>query len=721
MLPGVAATLLVVLVVALVAGLRAHGLRAGPVADLARQQASVSARLEIRSDPRLQPAVGGRPPLLVGDVRLTEITGRGQRWRIRAPVTLMATGPAVGAWTAVPVGTTVEVRGRLRPAERGDDVVAVLRVQGPPQLARPAGAGARLVERVRQGLRDAVAQRRSEQRALVPALVLGDTSRLEPDLQTDFRATGMTHLTAVSGANLTLLLAFLLLTARWAGLRGWALRGLGLVGVAVFVALCRTEPSVLRAAAMGLVALAALGSGARAAGLRNLGVAMLLLLLLDPFLSRSWGFALSVLASGGIIWWARTWADVLGRWLPRLVAEAVSLPLAAHLSTLPVVALLSGTVSLAGLAANAVAGPFVGPATVLGFAAAGSSLVSPRLAALLGLGAAWSAQAIITVAHAGASLPGASVTWPAGPAGVVVLAGGSLAAALAMTWVLARRGLCLLLTAAMVVALARAPAAPGWPPSGWRLVVCDIGQGDGLALSVGPHEAVVVDSGPDPARMERCLDGLGVRRVPLLVLTHFHADHADGLPGVYAGRTVSRLWVSPLAQPVGEVVAVRRLAAAHGTAVDVARPGTQARVGSATFDVLGPLPPHGVDADASAAQNDASVVLRVEVDGLRVLLPGDVEPPGQRALLDGGADLRVSVLKVPHHGSARQDPAFFAATGATLAVASAGVRNDYGHPAPRMLALARSLGMTVLRTDQNGSVAVGGRDGAVWVVAQHPP
>jgi len=472
---------------------------------------------------------------------------------------------------------------------------------------------------------------------------------------------------------------------------------------------------------MGLVALAALGAGARAAGLRNLAVAMLLLLLVDPFLSRSWGFALSVLASGGIIWWARAWADVLSRWLPRLVAEAVTLPLAAHLSTLPVVVLLSGTVSLVGVVANAVAGPFVGPATVLGFATAGSSLISAHLAALTGFGAAWAAEAILTVARVGARLPGAATTWPADPRGVAVLAAGCLVVALAMSWVLARRWLCLLLAAALVAGLARAPTALGWPPKDWRFVVCDVGQGDGLALAVAPGEAVVIDTGPDPVLIRRCLDGLGVRRVPLLVLTHFHADHADGLPGVYAGRHVDRLWVSPLAEPAGEVSAARRLAAEHGTTVSVPAVGSRVSVGPATLDVLGPRAAPGADQDDSSVQNDASLVLRADIAGLLVLLPGDVEPPGQRALLDSGADLRATVLKVPHHGSARQEREFFAATGARVAVASAGRDNDYGHPAPSMLALARSLGMTVLRTDQNGAVAFRVQDGDLQVVAERPP
>ena len=696
-------------------------LAGGPVALLARDGAVVTAVVEVRSDARRPAAQPGRPPLVTLQARVRQLSARGGTWRVRSPVLVLASGDAAAAWTGLPVGTTATVVARLRAAEPGDDVSAVLQVRGPPTALAPPAAGLRLVERVRQGLRTSVAGRAPEPRALVPALVLGDTTALTPELQATFQTTGLTHLTAVSGANLTLLLAFLLLGARWAGVRGWALRWVGLAAVAAFVGLCRTEPSVLRAAAMGLVALAALGAGSRRGGVRNLAVAMVLLLLLDPFLSRSWGFALSVLASAGIIWWAGPWADVLGRWAPRLVAEAVALPLAAHLATAPAVAALSGQVSAVGLLANALAGPFVGPATVLGFAAAGVSLVNGRLATVLAFGAAWSAQLVIWVARAGAALPGAALTWSTTPAALALLAVLSLVAALLVPRVLARRWLTFTLALLMVVALVRVPVQPGWPPRDWRLVVCDVGQGDGLVLWAGHGQAVVVDTGPDPAAMRRCLDGLGVRTVPLLVLTHFHADHADGLAGVLAGRTVGRLWVSPRASPTAEAAAARRLAAGQGIPVDVPTPGTRASVGPVGLHVLGPLAPLGTDPDDSAAENDASLVMLAEVDGLRVLLTGDVEPPGQRALLRAGVDLRAQVLKVPHHGSARQERAFFAATGASVAIASAGRDNDYGHPAPRTVELARSLGMTVLRTDQNGSVAVTSRDGRQAVTAQRPP
>ena len=228
-----------------------------------------------------------------------------------------------------------------------------------------------------------------------------------------------------------------------------------------FVALCRTEPSVLRAAAMGLVALAALGSGARRAGLRNLAVAMLGLLLLDPFLSRSVGFVLSVLASAGIIWWARSWSAVMSRGCRVVVAEAVAVPLAAHLATLPVVAAISGQVSLAGLLANALAGPFVGPATVLGLrrrrSVPGQSARGGGLRLRRGL--------VRPGDHLGGALrsplPGSSWPWPTTPAALAWLAAAALLLALACAGCWPDPGSRSLLAAAMVVGLLGPPGAAG--------------------------------------------------------------------------------------------------------------------------------------------------------------------------------------------------------------------------------------------------------------------
>jgi competence protein ComEC len=721
-----AAAALVLLACVGVGLLHQHRLSAGPVGDLAAQRAVMSAVVVTTADPSVGAAGPGRSESLLVRATVVAVEGRGSGWLVRAPVLTIVSGAPAEGWRVSPVGSRWDVEGRLEPPDPGSGLAAVLRVRR-ARLAAPPGPSLRLVERVRAGLRAAVQDRGADARGLVPALVLGDTSSLPPDLEVAFKVAGLSHLTAVSGANLTLLLGFLLFAARWLRVRGWWLRGVGLLGVVVFVALCRTEPSVLRAAAMGLVALAAVGLGGGRAGTRNLAVAVLALLLLDPFLSRSYGFALSVLASAGIVWWAGRWVSSLRSWLPAVVAEAVAVPLAAQLATTPVVAQLSGTVSVVGLLANAIAGPFVGPATVLGFAAAGVSLVSGRLAGVIGFGAAWSAQPIVWVGRATAQLPGASAGWPTSAASIALLC---IAAVVIGSWMgllLARRWLCVLVAVVLVLALLRPPAQPGWPPPGWVVVACDVGQGDGLVLDLGAGRAVVIDAGPDPPAMRRCLNRLHVREVPLLVLSHFHADHIDGVSGVLDNRRIGRIWVSPLASPSGGAATVRHLAAERGIPVEVPTIGSTGQVGPTSWSVLGPRLPVAASADPdpgaeSETENDASLVVMMAVAGIRVLFTGDVEPPGQAALVAAGLDLSADVLKVPHHGSARQDPRFLAATHARFAIASAGADNDYGHPAPRTVAALTGLGATVLRTDRSGSIAVVARaDQPLVAVAQRDP
>jgi competence protein ComEC len=163
---------------------------------------------------------------------------------------------------------------------------------------------------------------------------------------------------------------------------------------------------------------------------------------------------------------------------------------------------------------------------------------------------------------------------------------------------------------------------------------------------------------------------------------------------------------------------VRQQALQRGILLNAPLFGTRARVGQAELQVLGPVNHVAVDQDESSKQNDSSLVIMVKTAGLRLLLTGDVEPPGQQAIMSAGVDLQADVLKIPHHGSAQQEAAFIAASHARLAIASAGLDNDYGHPAPRTVQLVRSLGMTLLRTDQNGSIAVGLRHDRLAAVTQ---
>ncbi|OYO21008.1 competence protein ComEC [Enemella dayhoffiae] len=725
--PLLAATALALLVLLATSWARQQQLDNSPLRRLAEQRAVAVLDVTVGTDPQsVGSRFGGQTVMLSGDA--VRASGRGHEFGMRQPVRVFATGGNAEALRSLPVGATVRVLVQLGSPDPGEPFAAIASLRGTPETVSHPGPGSRAVDAVRAGLRDAVAELPAEQRALVPALVVGDTSLMTDRLREDFRTTGLVHLTAVSGANLTLLLAFLLTAARLLGVRGRWLHLVGLIGVAVFVTLCRTEPSVLRAAAMGLVALAALGSNAESGkGIRHLSLAVIALLLSDPWLGRSLGFALSVLASGGIILLAARWRDRL-IWLPRPVAEAVTVPLAAQLATQPLVTAISGQVSMVGLLANALAGPFVGPATVLGFATAGLAVPLPWLAGFTGWLAGWSAQAILWISHAGAGLPGAAWQWPAGPVGVLVVLLACLAAIPLIGWLLERRWLVLLTAALLVVVISRPQATPGWPPRDWLLVACDVGQGDAVVLNAGGGQAVLVDTGPAPAPLAACLDQLGVRALPLLVLTHYHADHAGGLDAV-AGptgvrRPLGQLLVSPLGSPPGAAAAIRQRADALGVPVRVAAPGQQLRIGEISWRTIGPVRTQAAAVAGgngeSSAENDSSVVAVAELGGIRVLLTGDAEPAAQQAILASGADLRADVLKVAHHGSARQDEGFVTASGARVALISVGADNDYGHPAARTLQLLGRHGQQVLRTDRQGAVALTCTAGRLAAHLQRP-
>ncbi|MFC9485595.1 ComEC/Rec2 family competence protein [Streptomyces hydrogenans] len=724
------------------AGLHAADLRRGPVPVLAREYGRTWAEVTVTSDPRLtRPRVSGRamvPESVVMDAEVVRVErAGGPAVRTRAPVLLLVPpGEGRDAWLSLLPSTRLRVGARFAPPrEPGDPYAAVLKAgTGPPRIVGPPSALQRTAGGLRAGLRAATDGLAPDARALLPGLVVGDTSRIGTDLRDAFEATDLTHLLAVSGSNLSIVL--LLLVGRPGRARrvergglapriGLSLRGTALAGAGLtlaFVVVCRPEPSVLRAAACGLVALLAIATGRRRSLLPALAAVVLLLVLYDPWLARSYGFLLSVLATGALLLVAPGWSGALRRrGVPGRAAEALAAALAAQAVTAPVVVVFAARMSLVAIPANLFAELAVAPATVFGFAALAVAPVwaagAEGLAWVAGGPAGW----IAGVARAGAELPGAELAWPGGWWGgaalalltVVVVAG--VRRLRHRTWPVVGVVVLLVLVVTRPVPLVR--WISGWPPPGWVFAMCQVGQGDATVLAAGGGAGVVVDAGPDPVAVDRCLRELGVRRVPLVVLTHFHADHVAGLPGVLRGRAVGAIQVTGLDEPPGQAEFVRRVAGAAGVPVVRAEPGERRRVGVLEWRVLwppaGPGPPGG-------GPNDASVTLLVRgPGGVSVLLLGDLEPPAQRALRREHPELgAVDVLKVAHHGSAHQDPGLTAAVRPRLALVSAGRDNEYGHPSPRTLEALRAGGARVLRTDRDGAVAVAGAGRGLVAVAR---
>lgn len=703
------------------AGLQGLTRDAGSVRALAQAGAVVRVEGTVATDPR---AVAGPTPstdreLVVVELSVDAVEGRGQRSLARSKVLVFADRD----WSELRWGERIAARGRLAPARAGDDVVATFGARGPPVVLAGASEVFRGAERLRAGLREASAALAPDPRGLLPGLVVGDTSLQSQSLVDDMRATGLTHLSAVSGANVTIVCLLALALARAAGL-GRRLRlvvaGIALVG---FVVLARPEPSVLRAAVMGAIGLLAMAGSWRRAALPALSAAILALLVVDPWLSRSYGFALSVLATLGLLLLAPPWTRSLSRWMPRPVAAALAIPLAAQAACGPVVVLLSGQVSLVALPANVLVAPLIAPATILGLGAALLSVLSAPAAQVVAFVAGWPCALVTGVARRLADVPGGQVNWPGGPRGAVALAlvtVGLLLAGPSIARGARRRPLPAAAGAVMVAALAvPVPGAPAWPPPGWVAVACDVGQGDAMVLPTAPGRAVLVDAGPTPDDVDACLTRLGVRTLDAVLLTHPHADHVDGLPGALRGRSVGVVLTTIVDDPPDQARAVRAWAAAADAPVRVARAGEAASVGAVSWRVLWP---ERVLQDGSVP-NNASLVLRVQTQGVSMLLAGDIEPAAARlvaARLKALPTATVDVLKVAHHGSAKQDPGLLAVARPRLALISVGADNDYGHPAPSALRLLAGLGATIARTDLRGDLCVVREGGGLALVTSGP-
>ncbi|MFD3747212.1 ComEC/Rec2 family competence protein [Nocardia sp. NPDC058633] len=520
-----------------------HHVQSHPLRESFGRSVSVIAAVADDPKPVRAGAFGGQRRWIVR-AGLREF-GRGPEWtRAGGSLVVLAEG---GEWAALSPGQLVRFRAEVSEPNRADLTVATLRASTDPERIGALPWWQRLAADIRSDLVDASARALPPEAAgLLPALVVGDTAALSDDVRDAFEIAGLQHLCVVSGANFTIVLTALLALARLLTAGPRASAAAAAVVVVLFVIIARPDPSVLRAAAMGSVTVLALLTGRRKQALPALCAAVIGLLAVAPQLAVSAGFALSVIATAGLILLAPSWADWLrarGWW--RAPAEIVAVSAAAFVVTLPLMVALSGRVSLVAIVANALVAPVVGLITVIG-------AVGAVVACGWSDGAVWVLWCarppmwwLLGVADRAAAVPGAVVAVPGGAAGGLVATVVVVAVVAALRWSHTRRFLAVAALGVSIVVVPVRYLQPGWPPSGWVLAMCDVGQGDGLALSVAPGAAVVIDVGPDPRPIRACLDRLRITRVPLLVLTHPHADHINGLAGALRGRTVDAIATAP--------------------------------------------------------------------------------------------------------------------------------------------------------------------------------
>jgi len=615
------------------------------------------------------------------------------------------------------IGAIAEVAGRLAApdlAARALRAHAVLRADAIVLTGRRRGGVLGLIDRVRARATAALdGPAPAAESGLLRGMVLGGDDGLDPGLRDAFRAAGLSHLVAASGANVALLATLALVLGAVVGLGITARRVLVLVLIGLYVPLAGAGPSIQRAGVMGAATLAAGLASRPASRAYAVLLAAAVTLALDPRSAGDVGWQLSFAAVLGILVLApRATARLRRAGLPRLLAEAVALTAAATVATAPLIAWRFDRTSLVSLPANVLAAPVVGPIMALGFAAAAMGQVAPGLAAPLVAIASVPLGYLVWLARTAAGLPGAQAAVPPVAVAVLAVAAGAALARRPGTAVAPRSprlrlAVALALAAALVAILPRALSRGGVgpPPAGvLRVTALDVGQGDATLLQADGH-AVLVDAGPPGTGVVGALRRAGVARLDAVVVTHPQLDHDGGVPAVLAALPVGLVLDGRGGDRAPSSRAIDAVLARRPARVVPAQAGQRVRAGPLTLTILWPpagAPPPGTD------PNDHAVVALAGAHGVTALLTADAESP-----VLGALDLpAVDVLKVSHHGSADEGlPALLRRLRPRVALIEVGAHNRYGHPAAGTLVALAAAGVPVRRTDRDGSVRVDLRDG----------
>ena len=611
-------------------------------------------------------------------------------YKLRVPIRVMTSKQSV---TTLLPGQRFSAEGRIV-ASKEARVAALVVLKDDIEIQTRPSRWASALGAIRLGLRSLSGDGNAG--ALIPGMVLGDTSKQSVEFKNSMRRSGLTHLVAVSGANFALVSAFVLWMMQFLFARMKFRLSATAISLIAFIALVRPSPSVLRAAAMAAVLLVAQGTKKGRDSLPALGFAMAAVVVVDPWQARDAGFALSVLATAGLLLFAPVLIEKLSIHLPGKLAQALAPPIAATVFCSPIIVALSGYLAPMSVIANLLAAPFVAPITIVGFIAALFSPFAPLISTVLIWFIRFPAGAIALIAQWASSFP--VLTLQSGKIGFLIIASFTLG-----SWIL-KKWFKHIIVFTLVI-LISITWLQRWPGGDWQVANCDIGQGDSMVIDLGNHRGIVIDVGPDPVAEDRCLKALGIKEIPLLILSHFHADHVAGLTGAIKNRAVGQVWVSVNSAPLIE--SAKAQAALKGVEMIKAVRGMSARVGPLTIRVLWPTLSatsfEEMPGDGSQI-NNSSIATLITSDAFSLFAGGDLEPPVQEILVkDVGP---VDIYKVCHHGSRYQDLAFMSALHPRISIISVGAGNTYGHPAVQTLQALARLGSEVLRTDIDGAVAV---------------
>ncbi len=652
-------------------------------------------------------------------------------------------------WAKLAAGDQVCFFGRITDNEAAVFVQATAAAQYGACASGPVKPSATGRDTLRETLRHQTARTFSYAPELLPGLILGDRSQQTEEVDQAMKVSGLSHLSAVSGAHTALIASAATILFRTLRLPRSVVIAAFLATLLLFVQIVGMQPSIIRAATMGAIGAWSLFFGRGSQALPILALSTMVILTLSPELIHEVGFQLSVAATAGIVLGAQPlerWLHpLLEKFLPSFWAQMLSSSFAvsatAQLACQPLLLTFVDYVSAYSLLANLVATPLLPLITVPGTIAAGLCLVTPSVAQLLLHAVAFPAAGVGWIATTVAGLPGATLPWPGGVAGIVLVALHWAATAILLAKLLRHQRqprpavkldtswphwfrtlhaverkmtiTNLVQTAVVVVAMV-AHLAAFWPTktttldTTWDVVGCDVGQGDMFLIRTGPESALVIDTGPEPDLARQCLEAAHVTQIDMLVVTHLHADHVGGVQGVLDFADPGTIIFSTGADPAYS----KETSALPDTARHIQQPVVGV-IDHAQHDQDHPVQLRWavLSADGETSnENNASIVFYLEIyrhGGITTaLFTGDLEEDLAAQLVnEARIPEDIDILKVSHHGAKNGGTQLIEHTSPGLALIGVGQENTYGHPHEEIL---EALGprVRVQRTDTDGTFSV---------------
>lgn len=603
---------------------------------------------------------------------------------------------------------------------------------------------------MRTALRHQAAQTISYAPELLPGLILGDRSQQSERIDEAMKISGLSHLSAVSGAHTSLIAAAATLLFRSLRLPRPVVIAAFFCTLLLFVQIVGMQPSIIRAATMGAIGAWALFFGRGSHALPILALSTIVILTISPELVHEVGFQLSVAATAGIVlgaqplerWLHGYFEKVLPDFWASLLSSSLAISTSAQLACQPILLTFIDYISLYSLLANLLATPLLPLITVPGTLAAAISVVAPTISQVILHLVAIPTSGIGWVATTVTDLPGATLPWPEGIAGVLLIILHWAACAIFMVKLLRlqrrpkppvtldektpawqrllqavyrqHQGVASVVQSMILVVAVVAHLAVFWPANttgvddDWDLIGCDVGQGDMFLIRTGADSAMVIDTGPDEKLAEHCLAAAHIEHIDALMITHLHADHVGGVAGVLA-----------IAEPAQVLYSTGTDPAYSSESTEL--PAEAQHIGAPVVQVIDHAADDGehsvqvrwtvLSADSQASnENNASMVMLVEIyrhgGVVKALFTGDLEQHAAARLVEQNVVPEdIDMLKLSHHGAQNGGTELIEHTAPDIALIGVGAENTYGHPHDDILS-ALEPGVEIRRTDLDGTFSV---------------